>query len=554
MRLQLQKRYKHFRRYREIANVLVKHGFGFLLNSLGLAEFSPPRRLSAEEKNAPEETIAIRMRMVLEELGPTFIKLGQLLSTRSDIFTAAYIKELEKLQDKVPPVPFADISELLELELGQTQSQIFSHFNPMPLAAASIGQVHEARLINGRRVAVKVQRPGIRANVEVDMEILYDLAGLAERHTVWGKIYKFTEMVEEFEHILQEELDFMLEARHAETLARNFAGEQYIVIPAIYWDYTTKRVLTMEFINGIKITDNSKLAAAGYDMTEIARRLVETMLKQILMDGFFHADPHPGNVLALPGGRLAFLDFGMMGYLEQELRDKVIKLVFGLINKNSTEILRAVMSLEALPVHVNMYQLRRDIEHLREKYYQIPLGQVSAAESLGDIMNLAYRHRIRVPIELNMMIKALIITEGIAARLDPRISIVQVIEPLGQKLLRRRFSPESIRKLFWDNINDYHILFTRLPGQLGRIIELLTGGEIKVKTENPDLGRALIKLNTMVNRLVYSIIVGAMVISSSWLIRERITFWGVPLAEMGFVFAGLLGFWLLAMIIRSKFY
>jgi ubiquinone biosynthesis protein len=201
-----------------------------------------------------------------------------------------------------------------------------------------------------------------------------------------------------------------------------------------------------------------------------------------------------------------------------------------------------------------MSQLRRDIERVREKYYEVPLGQVTVAESMGDVMTLAYRHRIKVPIEFNMVMKALIITEGIAVQLDPQISIVQVVEPLGQRLLRHRFSPGSIRKFFWDNINDYHMLFSRLPGQLNQIIELLTRGEIKVKTENPDLGQALIKLNTMVNRLVYSIIVGAMVISSSWLIRERITFWGIPLAEVGFLFAGILGFWLLLTIIRSKFY
>jgi ubiquinone biosynthesis protein len=360
--------------------------------------------------------------------------------------------------------------------------------------------------------------------------------------------------VEEFEHILQEELDFMLEARHAETLARNFGGEQHVTIPAVHWDYTTKKVLTMEFLDGVKLTDHHQLAAAGHDPAAIARQLVEAVLKQILMDGFFHADPHPGNLLALPGGRLAFLDFGMMGYLEQELRNKIIRLVLGLINKDSAEILSAIMSLSVLPARISMYQLRRDIEGLREKYYEVPLGQVSAAESLGDIMNLAYRHRIRVPMELNLVTKVLIVTEGVATRLDPGISIVQVVEPLGQRLLRHRFRPESIRKFLWDNINDYHILFTRLPGELSRIIELLTRGEVKVKTENPDLGRALLKLNTMVNRLVYSIIVGSMVISSSWLIRERITFWGIPLAEVGFVFAGLLGFWLLALIIRSKFY
>jgi len=547
LRLQLHKRYKHFRRYREIANVLAKHGFGYLFDTLGLAEFIPPGRISAPEKaDVPRETRAARLRLVLEELGPTFIKLGQVLSTRSDIFAPAYIDELEKLQDDVPPVPFDQIQARLELELGQPLSNIFSDINPVPLAAASIGQVHEATLAGGRRVAVKVQRPGIRANMETDMEILYDLAGLAERHSAWGEIYKFTAMVEEFDHILRDELDFVLEARHADTLARNFAADQGIHIPAVYWDYTTKKVLTLEFVAGQKLINRQELIDAGHDPAEIARKLVEAIIKQILVDGFFHADPHPGNLVVLADGRLAFLDYGIMGYLEQELRDKITRLVFGLINKNSGEILRAVMSLGVLPPHVNMYQLRRDIERLREKYYEIPLREVSAAESLGDIMQLAYRHRIRVPMEFTLLIKTLMVTEGIATRLDPDISIVKVLEPLGTRLLRHRFSVRNIKKFLWDNLYDYHFLISRLPGQLNQIIELLDRGEIKVKTENPDLARALFKINTMVNRLVYSIIVGAMVISSSWLIRERISFWGVPLAEVGFILSGLLGFWLLS--------
>lgn len=556
LRLQLQKRYKHFRRYREIANVLAKHGFGYLFNSLGLAEFVPPGRvtLPEEEANVPQEIKAVRLHMVLEQLGPTFIKLGQVLSTRSDIFAPAYINELEKLQDKVPSMPFSAIQERLEMELGQRATEIFSYISPQPLAAASIGQVHEATLVNGSRVAVKVQRPGIRAKVEIDMEILYDLAGLAQKHTVWGEIYQFTEMVEEFDHILQEELDYIMEARHAETLARNFINDQGIYIPKIYWDYTTKKIITMEFLDGIKLNDKQKIIDVGHDPEKIADNLVESILKQILIDGFFHADPHPGNMMVLVDGRLAFLDFGIMGHLGQDLKDKIIKLVFGLFNKNSSEILRAIMSLGVLPANTNMYHLRRDIERLREKYYEIPLKDISAAESLGDIMNVAYRHRISVPIEFTLLIKTLVVTEGIASKLNPDISIVNIVEPLGHKLLRNRFNIKSIRRFLWDNINDYHLLFTRLPGQLNQIIELLNKGEIKVKTENPDLERALFKLNTMVNRLVYSIIVGAMVISSSWLIKERYSFWGIPLAEVGFVFAGVLGFWLLIVIIRSKFY
>ncbi len=554
MHLKLHNRYKHFRRYREIANVLAKHGFGYLLNSLGLAEFNPGRAADAGETDVPREIKAVRLRMVLEELGPTFIKLGQLLSTRSDIFAPTYITELEKLQDEVPPVSFGDISKRLEMELGQPLSHIFSAFDPTPLAAASIGQVHAARLADGTRVAVKVQRPGIRSIVETDMEILYDLAGLAQRHTTWGELYRLTEIVAEFDHILHNELDFIAEGRHAETLAANFAEDEEVYIPRIYWDYTTKKVLTLEFLDGIKLTNLQGLAEAGHDPAEIGRKLIEALLQQILIDGYFHADPHPGNMMVLADGKLAFLDFGIMGSLDQDMRDHITSLIFGLINKNSGDILRAVTNMGVLPAHVNMFQLRRDIDRLREKYYEIPLKDISAAESLGDIMSVAYRHRIQVPTEFTLLVKTLVVTEGIATRLNPDIRIVQIAEPLGRKLLRHRFSPSRIRKLFWDNINDYHILFSRLPGQLNHIIELLHKGEIKVRTENPDIDRALSRLNTMINRLVYSIIAGALIIGSSMLIRERITFWGIPLAELGFILAGITGLWLLVTMIRSKFH
>lgn len=555
MRLQLHKRYKHFRRYHTIGNVLVKHGFGYLINSLGLTEFTSPGQLDApEETNVPVEIKAARLRMVLEELGTTFIKLGQVLSVRSDIFAPAYIKELEKLQDKAPPVPFSAIRERLELELGQSLPKIFNKFATTPLAAASIGQVHKAELLNGTQVAVKVQRPGIRNNIEIDMEILYDLARLLERRTVWGKYYKFTEIVEEFDHLLHEELDFILEARHAETMARNLHIEQEITIPAVYWDHTTKKVLTLEYMDGIKLNDQKKLISSGHDPKKISIKLTEAVLKQILIDGFFHADPHPGNLMVLPDGKLVFLDFGIMGYLEEGLREKITRLVWGLISKNSNEIIRAIMSLGVLPAHINMYKLRRDIEHMREKYYEIPLKQITATESLGDIMDLAYHHQIQMPIEFTLIIKTLLITEGIATRLNPDISIMQIIEPLKKELIWHRLNIKSIRKLFWDNINDYQLLFTRLPAQLNQIIELLNKGEIRVKTENPDLKEAILRLNTMVNRLVYSIIVGSIIISSSWLITERITFKGVHLAEVGYIMAGVLGFWLLVMIIRSRFY
>ncbi|WP_174520465.1 ABC1 kinase family protein [Desulfolucanica intricata] len=555
MHLRLRRRYKHFKRYREIANVLAKHGFGYLLHQLGLGGFIniPKRILLKVQKEKDSLSPARRLRLVLEELGPTFIKLGQVLSTRSDLLAPEFIKELEKLLDEVPPFPYEQVEKCIETELGQPLKHIYSYFEETPLAAASIGQVHRAVLQSGDEVVVKVQRPGIKKIIKTDIEILQDLAALVDRHTPWGELYSFTEMAAEFKEIIRDELDYTVEAHHAETLRKNMQEDDTVYIPSVYWDYSTELILTLEYVQAVKLTRTEDLHENNLDTVKLAGRLADAVLKQILIDGFFHADPHPGNLAALPGEKIVFMDFGMMGQINEELKNKIIRLVQGLINKNTREIVKAIISLEVVPAHVNMLHLERDVERLRRKYYEIPLSRISLADSLGEIMGIAFKYRIRVPTEFTLLVKTLITVEGITQQLDPNLSIIGIAEPFGRRLMAERLSYKNLKKVLWEGYGEYKSLYQRIPRQTAAVLERAVRGELRIKAENPDLERIMSLLNILINRLVFSIVVAALIIGSSLLTRKEYSlFRSIPVAELGFLAAGTIGFWLLISIIRSR--
>lgn len=552
MPLHLRKRYKHFHRYREIANILMRHGFGYLVHQLGLAEFAGPRR-PPDGGEGTALSRAQRLRLVLEELGPTFIKLGQMLSTRTDLLAPEYIQELEKLQDRVPPFPFAQVKERIQMELGQPMEEIFTDFDPVPLAAASIGQVHRAVLSGGREVVVKVERPGTEQLLSTDIEILYDVARLVDRHGPWREIYRWEEMVEEFERTVREEIDFTREGRHAETFRQHFAGDAAVYFPAVYWDYTTRKVLTLEYVAGVKLTSPEELLRAGIDGRLVARRLADAVLKQILLHGLFHGDPHPGNLAALPGDRVLFMDFGIVGRLNEQLKEQIGNLVLGLVRRSTPQVLRAVENLGVVPPHVNREMLYRDVDALREKYYAVPLGEINLAESLEDVMSVAFRHRIRVPAQFTLLVKTLVTLDGVVTQLDPQLSIVELARPFGRRLFARRFSPEGLQRLVIEHLEDYHQLFTHLPRRLDRVLDQAGRGELRIKTINPEMNRLLGRINAMVNRLVLGILLGSLIVGSSLVIGRGYTaFFGLPLAEVGFAAGGLTALALIVSILRSR--
>jgi ubiquinone biosynthesis protein len=552
------RRIRHINRYREVASVLARHGFGLILEEMGLVNLlSFPKRLFRIEEEADPQTLGERLRTALEELGPTFVKMGQIASTRPDILPDYLIYELEKLQDQVPPFTFSEASKIIEAELGATPREIFEVFDPTPIAAASIGQVHHAVLKSGEEVAVKVQRPMIAQVIETDLEILQDLAGLAERRIEWAKLYHVQEMADEFARSLRSELDYNIEGRNAEKIGKQFAGDSSIRIPKVYWKYSKKRVLTLEFIRGIKLSQIENLETLGYSRKLLSENLIKAMFKQILLEGFFHGDPHPGNIFVLPGQIIAFIDFGMIGRLTPDMKDNFASLVIGMMKGKTEEMIDAVYEMGIVPQDINRKALVRDVDLLREKYLDVPLSQVHLGEAVNDLFQVAFRHRIIIPADLVLLGKSLLSLEGIVERLDPSVSIIDLAEPFGRQLLIERFRPKNLADKAWHNLKDYTELVIQLPKQIKELLLTLQRGKIRLEITIPELESFLRKLDRISNQisfsiilLSFSIIMCGLVIASA-LGRQPLVLWHIPAIETGSVIAAVMFFLLIFSIFRS---
>lgn len=436
-------RFKHAQRYQEITNAFLRNGFSYFVYRIGLTHQIFPKERDTKE-HMSKQSIGIKLREVLQNLGPTFIKIGQIASTRRDLIPSEIAKELEKLQDQVSSFPFQQVREIVEMELGETLESLFHKFDETPVASASIGQVHHARLKTGERVAIKVQRPDITTIVETDLEILDDLARLMEANLAWAKTYKIRKVVSEFSNSLRAELDYQTEARNGERIAKQFTDNPEVVIPKIHWDYTTNKVLTMDYIDGIKVNHISTLQNEGYDLKLIANRVTNSMLHQILMEGFFHGDPHPGNIYILPENRIAYIDFGMVGRLSEDTKYYFASLVIHLFNGNTKGLLKTITAMGLHSRETDMNTLYNDIDQFVMKYSDVPLSQISIGEALKDLLDLIYQHQIQVPADLSNLGKTLFLVESIVSELDPELSIVDTIKPFGEKLLRKRYEPKTI--------------------------------------------------------------------------------------------------------------
>lgn len=550
--MRLQKRYKHFHRYREITQTLTKHGFGFLIRQLGLSEFLRGRRPGVKNE-LDRKYNAESIRLVLEELGTTFIKLGQILSTRPDLIPEEITKELTKLQDQVPPFSFLEVRKQIENELGSALEDLFKSFEAQPLAAASIGQVHRAEMLDGKKVVVKVQRPGIEENIRIDLEIMLDIARLIEKHTDWSQFYNFTEAVLEFEDILLNEMDYLVEGQNIDVFQKNFKDVEDVCIPKVHWDYTTRRILTMEYIEGIKLDDVHALSEQGIDTVKVANVLSKAVFKQILYDGFFHGDPHPGNILVIDNNRIALLDFGIIGMIDDEMKEKFGDLLISQVNKNTEAVMRTFMNLGITPPNINRRELRQDIERMRYKYYDRPLSKIKLGDTMKEFMDLAFKYRILLPAEFTLMGKTFMILEGQITRLAPEISLMEIAEPFGRELVKERWSFGYLRKTLSKNVHDYGQIFSAFPKQIADLLDLLERGQFKATLEHEYNEKMLNRLNHMVNRLAFSIVLASLIVGLSFLIQitEQSIIWKLPIAEIGFIVAGAMGFWLLISIIRS---
>ncbi|MEL1135505.1 AarF/ABC1/UbiB kinase family protein [Desulfitobacterium sp. THU1] len=554
----ISRRIRHAHRYREVATILARNGFGLILEEMGLINLiSFSRRILHKEEEVDSRTLGQRLRNALEELGPTYIKIGQIASTRPDLIPEYLIRELEKLQDQVPPFSFVEVTQIIREELGGAPQEIFRHFEERPLAAASIGQVHYAVLKTGEKVAVKVQRPLINDTIETDLEILSDLAALAERRMDWAAFYHVRDMVEEFAASLRNELDYEIEGSNAERISRQFVEDSSIYIPRVHKEYSSKRVLTLEYIQGVKLSQFQDLAELGYDRKVLAENLIKAMFKQILIEGFFHGDPHPGNIFVLPGQVIALIDFGMIGRLSPDMKDHFASLVIGMMRRKTEDMIEAVFAMGIVPEDIDRKILFRDVDLLREKYLDVPLSEVHLGTAVNDLFKVAFKHRIIIPTDLVLLGKSLLSLEGIVEQLDPEISIIDIAEPFGEQLFFERLNPRFIAEKSYRHVKEYLELMLDLPKQARGIFNSIQRGKIRVEIYLPELATFIRKLDRISNQLSFSILLLSFSIMMTGLIiasalgNEPLVFWRISAIEAGFIVTGLMFLLLLVSILRS---
>lgn len=554
--LQLNRNIRSIKRYRQIVRVLFKYGFDNLLAYLSLTEVVTRwrRMLRRETSELAELSQAERMRMALEELGPTFIKLGQFLSTRADILPPNYIKEFSKLQDSVPPFGYDEVVEEIRREFGRDVHELFAFFEPESIAAASIAQVHRARLLSGEDVVVKIRRPGIQAQVETDIEALMLLAIVAERHLPDSEIYDPTGQVRELARTIRREMDLTLEGRTIERFAANFATNTALYFPKVYWSVSSKSMLTMEYIHGIKVSEIEALRQSGMDLKLIAKRGADAFVTMVLEHGFFHGDPHPGNVLIMPGNVICMLDFGMIGRIDPVLKGYLTDILLAIIRRDVEEVISLLIYSGDITDSINLRALRRDLSEFIEKYYELSLQELEVGQLLFDFTEIITNYRIKFHPDLLLLAKAFVTIEGMGRRLDPDFDMTVHLRPLVEKEIRDRLSPRSAMKFLQGNVSSYINLFRTLPKDLKEILNRINRDKFKIDLEHRGLDRFIRELDKSINRLSSSMIIAALIVGSSIVMQtgKGPQFMGFPVfAFMGYTIAALIGLiWLIA-IIRS---
>jgi ubiquinone biosynthesis protein len=507
---------RHLQRYTEIVSIFVRHGFGFLFGRLEpspRARFRVPWRSAQQGVPAQIDHLAVHFRLALEEAGPTFVKIGQILSTRPDLLPLSFITELSKLVDSVSPEPWELMRALLTRELGREPEEVFASIDPQPMASASLSQVHAAVLPDGQEVIIKVQRPNIASVIDTDLEILASLAARAQT-TSLGKVYDFTGVADDFSFTLRNELDYQREGRNADRLRESFADEANLLyIPKVYWELSTRQLLVMERIHGIKISDIPALDAAGYDRHKVALNSARAMIKQALEDGFFHADPHSGNYIILPGEVIGLVDFGKVGYLRDKDRMDLIRLYIVAIEMDVDGIIDQLVHMGAVREDVDRNRLAYDLSRFLNKYTGVPIKYIRARELIEEFTAITFRHHLRLPATWWLVGQTIVMLEGIGLQLDPDFDVFKAAEPHLQSLLKNLFLPHAgwARTVLMD-VTNWGEMLHRLPRVGNRMLERLERNE-GFRMEIKDADRMLGRIDRLVTRLALSVLVAAFVIA-----------------------------------------
>ena len=552
------KTYRNIKRYRQIFAVLLKYGFEDAVERLKLDTLIKfGRKLSRKTKSAEQYehmTTAQRLRMALADLGTTFIKLGQVLSTRADLIPLDFVKELEQLQDKVPPFPLDEAMKIVSAQLNKPIADIFLSFSEQPIAAASIAQVHRATLLNGQPVAVKIQRPKIKNTIESDISILYDLANLVEKYFPESELYDPDGIVDEFAKTIRAELDFVREGRNIDRFRHYFKNDNMIYLPEVYWDYTTSNILTMEYIDGVKISEVDFAQRKDLDRKIIARNGAMATLKMIFEIGLFHADPHPGNIFVLKNNVLAPLDFGMVGRLDEQTRTYLQNLLSAIVERNIDKIIKIFIDAEVIDETKDTRLLRIDLNDFIDTYYGIPLNQLEIEKLFNDLIEVLRRHRIALSTDVVLMAKALATIESVGRSLDPDFNMMTFVEPYVKKLMAQPVLPRKQLREMRQLAQETEELIKILPSELRYILRKVKKGKMNLIFEHRGLERLITEMDRSSNRLAFSLIIAALIIGSSIIVffdKGLHVFGFSVFGLIGYVIAAILGLWLVIAILRS---
>jgi len=560
-------RVSNIKRFGVITRLMVKHGLGDILDRILSRNKAP----AGDEKDRSVAARTVypspqRIRRVLEELGPSFIKLGQLMSTRADIFPPEYIEELKKLQDQVPPIPFAEIKKVIEKELKRPVTEIFVSIEPAALAAASVAQVHMAELEDEERVVVKVIRPGIDKKIREDIRLMYYFAEKIEKSFQIGQIIGFVDLVKEFERSILRELDMYVEAGNIERFARNFKDSQEVYIPKVNWDLTSRSVLVMEHIDGIKMDQVDEIRENGIDPKEIAMIGLRSFSRQLMEFGLFHADPHPGNTIVMYDGRVSLVDFGITGYLDEETMLQLANIFLGYAEHDYDMIMEALEAAGLISDRtISVNNFRSDLKDISEPFYGRSLQTISVRDVYEQVMQLLVKYRIRLPRNLMLLLKTFIQTESLGKILGSDASLLEVTRPYAKELLQRGYDAQKLIRNLSREVRSTHGYLRVVPKLLHDLLKGLTSGKQPFEVRHRGFKEISIRIERGINRLTVglvisaSLIAGSLVLNSSQKLMEfTVIFYGVHtvsitalLGLLGYSLATLLGFWLIISIFRS---
>jgi ubiquinone biosynthesis protein len=545
-------------RLQQIASVLVGYGFGDVVRRIGLAgaleragrllHWQDPQAMA---HMAPPE----RVRRALEDLGPTFVKLGQVLATRVDLLPPEWIVELGKLQNAVPPLPFERVRAQLVEDLGAEPEAVFAQLDETPLAAASLAQAHRAWLADGTAVVLKIRRPGIRDVVEADLRLLARLAEIVEAQAPDLQRYRPREVVQQFAQSLRRELDFAAECRNAERIAANFAGHDEIVVPRVHWQWTSERLNVQDFVAGIPGPDLAAVDAAGMDRRRLAQVGAGIVLKMVLEDGFFHADPHPGNIFYLPGGRIGVIDFGMVGRVSEQRRFQIVQLLHGLVEREAQAVTDVLLEWGEGAGEADETRLQADIGAFVDQYRGVPLKDLRMGAMLLDVTTILREHGLSLPPDLALMIKAFLTLEGLGRQLDPDFDMASAARPYVERVLLSRYSPRALLRRGRRGAIDALELAGDLPRELRRLLRAARRGRLNMQIEVTSLKAFGEQVDRAANRLTMGVVTAALVIGSSIVMNSAgggvPSRWLLALGVAGFVGAAVTGLWILLSIWRS---